>query len=119
MMPSSRVIPLCGIEKSEPTEVLSLAASSVYSTRMVGRSASVMTATLLPGAIRSTNIDNAERRNVISLRGGGAVVHEQRDVHRFGGARHPQHLATRAVFRHDERLGAQPFDRFARLVQRR
>ncbi len=45
-----------------------------------------------------------------------AVVHEQRQIDRLGGARDAQHFAPSAIFAHDERVGPETFDRLALRV---
>ena len=70
----------------------------------------------MPGAIFATNFESAVADERDLVLGGGAVVDEQRDVDRLGGARDAQDLAAHAVLADDEGVGAEALDRFALLV---
>ena len=113
-MPSSSVMPLCGIANKLPT-----AQSGAWCRSCSQRGSSADRPERSPrsgcrGAILGDELrQGASRRNVISSLRRGAVVDEQRDVDRLGRARDPQHLAADAVFANDERVGAEPLDRFA------
>ena len=67
--------------------------------------------------MRATNADRAVAHVDDLFVRRGAVVHQQRDVDRFGGARHAQHLTAVPVLADHERLGPEAFDRLAVLVE--